>query len=54
MNKTNNATLAADLKEMMAAWSKIETAARREYPKCSEEEIFEICKGAMNHALKLG
>lgn len=46
-------TFAEDLREMMAAWNKIEAAARLEFPHVSEDKLQEICKGAMDHALGL-
>ena len=55
MNKTdeNKPTLASDLAEMMAGWSKIEAAAKVQFPNADKEELYKICKGAMNHALGL-
>jgi len=50
---SSNKSLAADLREMMTAWATIEAAARREFPGACEEEIYQICRGAMDHALKL-
>lgn len=44
-------TTAEALKEMMEAWNKIMTAAREQFPTASEEELYQIAKGAMNHAL---
>jgi hypothetical protein len=41
------------LKEMMAAWDKIMETARRQFPNASEEELYQIAKGAMNHQLGL-
>jgi hypothetical protein len=46
-------TFAGDLQEMMAVWNKITAAARAQFPKATEEELYQITKGAMNHALKL-
>jgi hypothetical protein len=46
-------TAAQDIAEMMAAWNKIMTAAREQFPGASEERLYEIAKGAMNHALGL-
>lgn len=54
MTDTNNATQttsAADLAEMMAAWNKIESAAKAQFPHATPEEVYEITKGAMNHSL---
>jgi hypothetical protein len=43
----------ADLKEMMAAWNTIEAAAKSQFPNATPEELYQIVKGAMNHALKI-
>jgi hypothetical protein len=45
--------LAADLREMLANWNKIEAAARTRYPNASEKEIYRLTSGAMNHSLGL-
>lgn len=47
------ATAANDIREMMNAWNTIIAAARKQFPAASEEEIFQIAKGAMNNALGL-
>lgn len=47
------ATFAQDLQEMMNGWNTILAAARREFPAASEEEIYQIAKGAMAHTLNL-
>ena len=39
------------LKEMMDGWNKIMAAAREQFPTATEEELYQIAKGAMNHAL---
>lgn len=44
-------TFAEDLKEMMNGWNKIMAAAKVQFPKATEEELYQIAKGAMNHAL---
>ena len=44
-------TLAEDLKEMMEGWNKIEAAAKQQFPNATKAELYEICKGAMNHAI---
>jgi len=44
-------TFAQDLQEMMAGWNKIVAAARAQFPAASDEEIFQIAKGAMAHTL---
>lgn len=46
-------TTAEAMKEMMEAWNKIMAAARQQFPKATEEELYQIAKGAMNHALGL-
>lgn len=42
---------AADLREMLAAWTTIEKTARTTYPGASKEELFKITSSAMNHSL---
>lgn len=44
-------TTAEALKEMMENWNKIMEAARKQFPTSTEEELYQIAKGAMNHAL---
>ena len=44
-------TTAEALKEMMEGWNKIMEAARQQFPAATEEELYQIAKGAMNHAL---
>ena len=44
-------TFAQDLQEMMNGWNKIVAAARQQFPAASEEEIYQITKGAMQHTL---
>jgi hypothetical protein len=46
MNETAKA-----IAEMMKAWNTIEAAARLQFPKATDAELYQICKGAMNHAL---
>lgn len=45
--------IAQDLKELMAAWNTIAAAAKQQFPGASAEELYQIIKGAMNHALKI-
>jgi hypothetical protein len=45
------ASAAADIKEMMDGWNKIEAAAKEQFPNAGPEEIFAVTSGAMNHAL---
>jgi len=54
MNKPTTPTLAQDLATLMAGWNTIEAAAKAQFPKASKDELYNICKGAMNHALKGG
>lgn len=53
-NNTTDKQIAADIAELMAGWNKIESAAKAQFPKASKHELYEICKGAMNHALRGG
>lgn len=41
------------IKEMLTAWTKIESKAKQQFPTASSEELYQICKSAMNHALKI-
>ena len=52
MNKAT--TAAQDIAELMAAWNKIMAAARAQFQNASEEEIYQITKGAMIRALSNG
>jgi len=49
----NTTSFASDMAELMAGWNKIEAAAKAQFPKASEEELYQICKGAMAHAIGL-
>ncbi len=51
MSQANYTTLDA-LKEMMAGWNKIEAKAKAEFPNATKEELYNICKDAMNYALQ--
>jgi hypothetical protein len=42
---------AKDLQELMNGWNTIMAAARAEFPAATDEELFKIAQGAMNHAL---
>jgi hypothetical protein len=44
-------TFTQDLQEMMSGWNKIVAAARVQFPAASDEELYQIAKSAMNHAL---
>jgi hypothetical protein len=50
---TTTTTFAQDIQELMTAWNTIMSTARQQFPKATEEEIYQIAFGAMNHALKL-
>lgn len=50
-NGRKQMTTAEAIKEMMEGWNKIMEAARQQFPGASEEELYQITKGAMNHAL---
>lgn len=40
------------IKEMMEAWNTIMEAVKKQFPNASEEELYQIAKGAMDHAIK--
>ena len=50
--ETKNETVSL-IAELMAGWNTIEAAAKKQFPHADKEELYEICKGAMNHALGL-
>ena len=52
MSQANYTTIDA-FKEMMAGWNKIEAAAKKQFPNATSEQLYQICKDAMNHALKI-
>ena len=54
MKNNTNSEIAKDIATLMAGWNTIEAAAKAQFPKASKDELYEICKGAMNHALKGG
>jgi hypothetical protein len=39
-----------DIRELMAGWNKIEAAAKAQFPSANKEELYAICKGAMDYA----
>ncbi len=41
-----------DIKTLMEGWNKIESAAKAQFPKATKEELYQICKGAMDRAMK--
>ena len=49
---TNQEALEA-LKEMMDAWNKIIKTIKQQFPNSSSEEIYQIAKGAMDHAIRI-
>lgn len=54
MNETKqiaDMTDAEFVAHLMAAWNTIEAAANAQFPNASKEELFQICSGAMDHAL---
>lgn len=54
MNTTQSQpTFADDFRSMLNGWTKIEAAARTQFPQATEEQLYEICKGAMRRALGL-
>lgn len=46
-----NKTFAQDMATLIAGWNKIEAATRAQFPKASDEEIYQRTKSAMLHAL---
>ena len=54
MENKNKAETVKAIATLMSGWNKIEAAARIQFPRASKNELYEICKGAMNHALKVG
>jgi len=42
-----------DIKEMMSAWGIIEQEAKKQFPDATKDELYDICKSAMYHALGL-
>lgn len=44
-------SLADDFREMIAAWEKITTAAKKEFPNATDEELYQIAHSAMMFAL---
>lgn len=52
MNNDTPRTFAQDWKELMDGWITIQTAARAAFPQATDQEIYEITKGAFEHALK--
>lgn len=54
MKQNKTQTDAEFIAELMNAWNKIETAAKAQFPNASRDEFYQICKGAMDHAIGLG
>lgn len=48
-----NVTTQQAIAEMIAAWTKIESAVRNQFQSASDEEVYQITKAAMNTSLKL-
>lgn len=44
-------TTAQALKAAMAGWNTIEAKAKQQFPNATQEELYQICKDAMKHAL---
>lgn len=39
------------LQEMLAAWNKVMATAKEQFPSATEDELYQIATGAMNHAV---
>ena len=50
--KSQNETVAL-VSELMTAWNTIEKAAKQQFAAAGKDELYAICKGAMNHALRM-
>jgi hypothetical protein len=46
-------TTAQALKEMMNGWNAIEAKAKLQFPNATPDELYAICKSAMEYALKI-
>lgn len=44
-------TTAGMLSKLMKGWEVIEQKAKRDFPKATSEELYQICKEAMSYAL---
>lgn len=51
--KAKGLTTAQAIGELMNGWNTIMAAARKQFPTSSEEELFQIAKGAMDKAVGL-
>ena len=51
MNNTNSNETVEALREMMNGWNKIMAKAKAQFPNATGDELYQIAKGAMNHAL---
>ena len=49
----SNTALGNDLMEMMNAWDAITNQARTQFPNATDDQIFEIAKNAMMHAMRI-
>jgi len=54
MKQNKTQTDAEFMAELMKAWNTIEAAAKAQFPNISNEERYQMCKGAMDHAIGLG
>ena len=48
---TNTTKTQEALKAAMNHWNRIESAARKQFPNMTPDELYEVCRNAMNHAL---
>lgn len=46
-------TPVSEIAELMIGWNVIESTAKRQFPHASAEELYLICKSAMNSALRI-
>lgn len=55
-NETNttDGQIVKDIKTLMDGWNTIEAAAKAQFKGASKSEIYDITKGAMDHALGWG
>jgi hypothetical protein len=48
---TNTTKTQEALKAAMNHWNRIESAARKQFPNMTPDELYEVCRNAMNHPL---
>lgn len=53
MTTATDQELKDTIAELMAGWNKIEQAAKEQFPGLDDDAIYQITKGAMNHATGL-